>query len=607
MRHLTSGIPTPNTTVTQQQHEEAISRVSILSFASSLMAADGQSLDYQSTFLSRLSKALTMTCNDSPTDTKIAVAALAVALVALFAASGQLLGQYFATADGYRRCQPSVMGPWAKRTRLRWRWSQFRFETLFTTPEILFLSFSIDQHHRRVPKTSSDDIEWIMGSPTSQEKTMVVSPYVDSRTDEMVCWLPLLRSLHRHEWELQRLGCYNGRQPSVQLAGPAIRFRERSWDFMPVDIVRPHAITNVSDIAVLARRLGPEDGVMRAEGNGHVISSTLARSIGIILQYMYVGVPSSPKTSSAIGELLKAELYVPSTEADMMGFGILPGCEDLQLPTFKMGTIEEVYTTMNILDPTRKASRKLRDVRGIEPHCTFGFSDLIPLAAPMMHSNRSSVIRLPIPTEYCVGLTCHNEGFVIFHNRLKEYMAETKYTVSGQTKWVLDQYEMLKAQYLEWENEALANDQVNDRNQDFLQKSHACWDTATEYFINLQQTNQLQYYDLMASHITHAVNYWGDAWSNIREGTAREHYGLRPLIAEGMHMYWDYVPDIVVDLRNRGFEGEDALVHEAWFTMMFRAFCWWRCHFLHVGDNTIEAPPRLPSRYWGSKLPVYIG
>src|SRR5882672_11507092 len=69
-------------------------------------------------------------------DTNVAVTALAIALVALITAVGQLLQQYFATADGYRRCQRSVMGDWAKKTRLRWRWREFRFETLYTTPEI---------------------------------------------------------------------------------------------------------------------------------------------------------------------------------------------------------------------------------------------------------------------------------------------------------------------------------------------------------------------------------------------------------------------------------------------------------------------------------------
>jgi hypothetical protein len=44
------------------------------------------------------------------TDTNRAASALAIALVALLTALGQLLQQYFATAEGYRRGQGSVMG-----------------------------------------------------------------------------------------------------------------------------------------------------------------------------------------------------------------------------------------------------------------------------------------------------------------------------------------------------------------------------------------------------------------------------------------------------------------------------------------------------------------
>ncbi|MCJ1367865.1 hypothetical protein MMC16_007001 [Acarospora aff. strigata] len=572
-----------------------------------------------------------MSCEKSQTETNIAIAALAVALTAFIATSGQLLGQYFATADGYRRCQPSVMGPWAKRTRLRWRWSQFRFETLFTTPEILLSSFDIVEKQRRVVDTPVDDLEWVLGSGESRERTMVTLPYVNSGTDEMACWLPLLWSLHRHEWELLKLQCYTGRHPISRLVGPAVRLRERSWDFMPPDIVRPHAITNVSDIAVLVRRLGmtwkdfrktaftkqhhvqntdgnlgPEDGVMRAEGNGHVISSTFARSLGLILHYMYVG-PASRRTWWSTGDLSKAELYIPCKEADMMGFGILAGFKLLRLPTFKMGTIDEVYATLNILDPSRKASRKVSDVRGIEPRCTFGFSDLIPLAAPMMHIHGCSVIRLPVPTEYCVGLTCHEEGFVIFYHRLQTYMAEAQHPISDQTTWVLQQYESLQSSYPEWENEGLANSQPNSRSDPFLEKTHRCWDAATEYFVTLHHTNRLRYADLVASHIAHAVNYWGDAWSRIREGKAREHYGFRDWSAEGMHLYWDYLPDIVAEMRRRGFRGDDELVYEAWITMMFRAFCWSRCHFLNPGTEMGPDEGRLPSRFWESKLPVFIG
>jgi hypothetical protein len=67
---------------------------------------------------------------------RVSLLALIVALLALVIALGQLVQQIFGTADGYRRCQKSVIGPWAKYTKLQWRWSQFRFETKFATPDI---------------------------------------------------------------------------------------------------------------------------------------------------------------------------------------------------------------------------------------------------------------------------------------------------------------------------------------------------------------------------------------------------------------------------------------------------------------------------------------
>src|SRR3954447_2908276 len=67
----------------------------------------------------------------------VAISALCISLVAFFFTAGQLLQQYFATADGYRRCQSSVMGPfWGSNTRLHWRWREFRFETIYYVPRL---------------------------------------------------------------------------------------------------------------------------------------------------------------------------------------------------------------------------------------------------------------------------------------------------------------------------------------------------------------------------------------------------------------------------------------------------------------------------------------
>ena len=70
-----------------------------------------------------------------------AVAALAVAFVALCVSVGQLLQAFFGTAEGFRRCQSSVIGAWSVATRRHLRWGEFRFETKFTTPHIIVQKF----------------------------------------------------------------------------------------------------------------------------------------------------------------------------------------------------------------------------------------------------------------------------------------------------------------------------------------------------------------------------------------------------------------------------------------------------------------------------------
>jgi hypothetical protein len=62
------------------------------------------------------------THRDMVSETNVATAALAIAISALVIAAGQLIAQLFSTADGYRRCQPSVIGDWYKLVELKFRW-----------------------------------------------------------------------------------------------------------------------------------------------------------------------------------------------------------------------------------------------------------------------------------------------------------------------------------------------------------------------------------------------------------------------------------------------------------------------------------------------------
>lgn len=311
----------------------------------------------------------------SGADINLAAAALAIALVALVIAVGQLLQQYFATADGYRNCQKSVMGQWAIKTRRRFRWREFRFETLFSTPEIFLTGGGggtrPDQVYiigsaesRRLTLTPPDAFDdpgqfprWPTHSSKSwssavgrreadtnltQRKMTSLSHTMENPSDELVCWLPLLHWLHettRASLDPEEQPLENATREEVKKAYaminmrkrvPALVFRVRSWDFQPPDVSRPMARTTVSDIAVLARRMGmrwkafrPEDGMMRAEGHSHILTSTVVRSLGLLLHYSYTGQARrlsskyahyAPTTTDAHKEL--EEIYIASPGAD---------------------------------------------------------------------------------------------------------------------------------------------------------------------------------------------------------------------------------------------------------------------------------------------------
>lgn len=205
------------------------------------------------------------------------------------------------------------------------------------------------------------------------------------------------------------------------------------------EVVRPLAVVGISDIAILARRLGmtwnqfdPLEGNMKAEGNGHTISSTMVRSMGTVIQ---IGI-RDPLPASYEYKLEDInELYIPSDIADSMGFGIVTGDRTLGLPNYKLGTEDEVLTTLrNHVDI--QAADTVKGIMGANPGWTPAISDIIGFGAPMMRPHGSSIVRVPQPVGSANGLTQQEEGFVVFYNRLRDLIAERdaqSQPVSAQT------------------------------------------------------------------------------------------------------------------------------------------------------------------------------
>ncbi|KAI4238383.1 MAG: hypothetical protein L6R40_005745 [Gallowayella cf. fulva] len=368
----------------------------------------------------------------------------------------------------------------------------------------------------------------------------------------------------------------------------------------------PFGAANLGQLAAEVLRHGmqwtifrPEDGTFLAEGNGHTLRLKPPPS------YVFEYIPQP-----VLERKVSNSLYVASPLVDKLFFGILPGDAHLNLPDYHMGTSSEVYHTMYSIDPTGAASKQIQNNRhsSFAPKCLFGFSDIIPLAGAMLrgYDTDCTIARLPIPAEYTTGLLTHQEGFVVFRHRLDGFIAASRYTeipalpVPYMVEEVRAMYHRMMDEFPEWEDEVLANKLVNNRSARFLTSALKNWVTCTAYFKRIHQTTgPTFYYDLMASHLKHAVNWWREAWNRLRAGTERNSYGLRNHITEGMHLYWDYLELVVDEMESKGWiEIPREKLREAWVVMMMRGFCWWRCHWMMVGDEMCEAPPRLPTQYY---------
>lgn len=210
-------------------------------------------------------------------DTNLLASALAFALAALIIEVAQLLGQYFVPADGYRRCQASVMCAWAQHTRLRWRWSQFRYETRFATPEILLLQVDTVDDHQPLLGVHDERLKWI----SSPERP--IAGYKDedgsvrgikelddcylcymndgsnryaAKERSLACWLLLLQRSRHCQLQMLDLGCYSIPLKEHVYWRPACGFVENSWDSMSPELLYPLAVTTIGDIAVMVHWLG---------------------------------------------------------------------------------------------------------------------------------------------------------------------------------------------------------------------------------------------------------------------------------------------------------------------------------------------------------------
>ena len=366
-------------------------------------------------------------------DTNLAATALAISLVAFFIALGQLLQQYFATADGYRRCQRSVMGGWAKKTRLRWRWREFRFETLYTTPEILLGGSNLSWGHE-------DTLVMMDGSDTSKALCLIDYSMFMKNSHERAGWLELLENVQS---SISLLGV--SQEVLKQYNMPILQFQENSWDFQLPDVVRPLAKTSVATIAIIARRLGmrwkefdPIHGTMRAEGNGQIITATTIRSLGTVIQY---------NRWRPVLKKVPQERYIPVDDADLLGFGRIEG----RGGPFLVGTRQQVLATLRTLEPSGDCATILQKLYEQDPNYHLRIGSLVAIVADWIRPEGSTLTQVPAPGENMLGFTQTFHGRHVFRRCLEDFCKSRE--VGVRAKFVLDSMKKYIECFNEWSGE----------------------------------------------------------------------------------------------------------------------------------------------------------
>lgn len=577
-------------------------------------------------------------------DTNLAAAALAIALVALLTTIGQLLQQYLATADGYRRCQKSVMGEYARKTRLQWRWSEFRFETLYTTPEIflagqgspnrvgqvLLTGTQKSRERSLVPLSSMDNEDAVMlvGSSFNNQFEVPSGHRIHTGTPralpggtyrgEMACWVPFLHWIHektavaldKHPFYCQEptdaavLPPRNGRLPGII-------FRERSWDFQPPDVVRPLAKTTLADIAVIARRMGmkwkdfrPSDGILRAEGHSQTITSTTVRSLGIVLQYSYTGqkqrlamAEHNLRKRLVTGSILteQEEIYIPDAGADRFGCGVLRTDRELGLPDLIVSTQAEIVTALGYLDRSGTSSAALARILRENSDFRFRLADIVALTTHPIRLPGSHLVQVPAPSDNMQGVTTSSVGRRAFRQCLEEYVVVRNGDVGIHTQQALDICYEIGTKYAAWDHtdDYSTHDEqwIVTRDPRYLDAVQERLDSLTTNLNEWEQAHSFRYHNMLGIHIRIAMFADGGE-TNLQQNLATDYKA-------DIDGYFRQLPKIVEEMKKTGFHNEQMIV-DAWVMMMLRAMCWGACHFFVPGE-------RVPIQYFGSQLPVYIG
>ncbi|KAG7039187.1 modin [Colletotrichum scovillei] len=279
-------------------------------------------------------------------DVVVAIVALVVSVVALFAATLQIMQAIFASAKGLPNCTEDVMGGWAKGTTKRPKFKELRLEVRFEAP-IIFLAppnnqnkpekgemWSVEGTEKSCTKNRLEYAKIFPkpgpASGTNDEKPSKPTEKVHTVNNELATWVYLLIALERMEkdskkWECKKLqGEWLPSSIIPDLPEPTlavkVQAKERSFDANP-SIKKPYATSTISHLVELAAILGlywrvfdRDNNQYRAEGNGYSLTGSRVPDLGVVFVF--------EKTGPTIGCNGKTTLFYREGKKDRHLFSV---------------------------------------------------------------------------------------------------------------------------------------------------------------------------------------------------------------------------------------------------------------------------------------------
>ena len=244
---------------------------------------------------------------------------------------------------------------------------------------------------------------------------------------------------------------------------------------------------------------------------------------------------------------------------------------------------------------------KLQTLYDTDPVYNLRMGDLVTMLMPMLRLKNTNFTHVPAPSENMLGFTQSPKGRYAFRQCLQECCKDHR--LGDQTKAILQKCQTLRIfdrmsekEMLVFHPDVQTMDGLHDEHDKAKKWAGDHSEAVEMYIISLHirfgifrengETNisasQNPDYD------SEVKGYFAE-WPKMLEAVLSTQDSVDSHLKE-----WDLPPQF------KTTEALERLYFDAWVTLLFRACCWGACHDFVPGE-------RVPSEWWESQFPIYIG